>query len=169
MGIQSIIGDVKSGVNNNVSAILNSAWGAVSGQADRIGTYVANVYSGGFAGVSNFDNLYDAIRKYAENTRDIIAKYDANTDIEDTFKGEVAQAIPQFVKETQSLLEAYVTIVEKWKDELADVYQRYQQGSQNLSQNISQDAQDVRQQTQRIMDDSGPSTGPSAGGSVDIG
>ena len=78
MGIQSIIGDIKSTVGQKVKSFLDSAWGAVSGIADRVGTFVANIWSGGFAGVSDFGELKSAITTYSNNVQDIINQYNSD-------------------------------------------------------------------------------------------
>ncbi len=150
MGIQSIIGDIKSTVGQKVKSFLDSAWGAVSGIADRVGTFVANVWSGGFAGVSDFGELKSAITTYSNNVQDIINQYNAQADLDSTFKGKAGTEMTEFVKSTKSLLDAYVKLVEKWNGELDGYYEKYQSGDTTLSSNVQSDAQAVEQAAQKV-------------------
>jgi gas vesicle protein len=150
MGIQSIIGDVKSSVGNQINSFLEEAWGAVSGLKDQVGTYVSNIWSGGFAGVSNFEELKSAIDTYSADVDEIIEKYDASADLSVTFQGKAGEELTEFVNSTKSLLMAYGQLVKKWKDELNDAYEKYQSGDTTLSSNVSQDAQDVAAAAQKV-------------------
>lgn len=150
MGIQSIIGDIKSTVGQNIKSFLESAWGAVNGIASNIGTFVANVYGGGFAGVSDFGALKTAITNYSNNVQEIVNTYDVNADLEQTFKGKAGEEMRTFITSTKSLLDAYVKLVEKWNTELDDAYEKYQQGDTSLQSNVSSDAQAVEQAAQNV-------------------
>ena len=167
MGIQGLIGDVTSTTGNSIKNSLNSAFGFLKAASDRISTFTANIYSGGFAGVSNFDELYAAIDTYSKGVQEAVNEYKADTDISSTFKAKAAEELPKFVEATQSLLNAYVGLVENWKSELADVYQKYIQGSNTLSQTVQQDTQNVVQNAQRINSEG--HQGMSAGGDINIG
>ena len=48
MGIQNFIGDITSNVGQSIQGFLDSAWSAVSGIGERVGTFVANIWDGGF-------------------------------------------------------------------------------------------------------------------------
>ena len=167
MGIQGLIGDVTSTAGNSIKNSLNSAFGLLKGAADRIGTFTANIYSGGFAGVSNFNELYAAIDTYSNNVQNAVNEYKANTDISNTFKGSAADELPKFVEATQALLNAYVGLVEEWKTELAQYYEKYTQGSNQLSQNVQQDTQSVVENAQRISGEG--HQGVPTGGDINIG
>lgn len=143
MGIQGIIGDVKSTVGQRISAFLDQAWAAVSGIASNIGSFVANVWDGGFAGVSNFENLKAAVTKYSKGVKEIVDDYQVDADLGQTFKGAAGTAMTEFITSTKSLLDAYVKLVEKWNLELDDAYQKYTEGDTNLSETVTQDAEDV--------------------------
>ena len=150
MGLQALIGDVKSTVGNNIKSFLESAWGAVSGISANIGSFVANVWSGGFAGVSNFEALKTAITNYANKVQEIIDEYDTKADLEQTFKGKAGEEMTTFIAATKSLLDAYVKLVTKWKEELDDAYEKYQQGDTSLQSNVASDAQAVEQAAQNV-------------------
>lgn len=150
MGIQSLIGDVASTFGNTFTNVLEGAWGAVSGIASGIGTFVANIWDGGFAGVSNFDGLKTAVTNYSKGVQDIVATYDANADLDVTFKGKAAEELRNFVKATKSLLQAYVKLVEKWNTELDEAYTKYQSGDTTLQSNVQSDAQAVEQAAQNL-------------------
>ena len=150
MGIQSIIGDVKSTVGNKIKSFLDTAWGAVSGLSNNIGTFVANVWGGGFAGVSDFGALKSAVTSYSNNVQEIINQYDTKADLETTFKGKAGEEMTTFVVATKSLLDAYVKLVEKWNNELDEYYERYQQGDTTLQANVASDAQAVEQAAQKV-------------------
>ena len=150
MSIQSIIGDVKSRVGNNIKSFLESAWGAVSGIAANVGTFVANIWGGGFAGVSNFDALKTAVSNYATKTQEIIDQYDTAADLDQTFKGSAGTEMTTFITATKSLLDAYVKLVEKWNEELDDAYTKYTEGDKTLSQNVTSDAEAVEKAAQNV-------------------
>lgn len=150
MGIQSIIGDIKSTVGQNIKSFLDSAWGAVNGLAGNIGSFIANVYGGGFAGVSDFGALKTAITNYSNQVQEIVDTYDVNADLEQTFKGKAGEEMTTFIASTKSLLDAYVKLVEKWNTELDDAYEKYQQGDTSLQSNVSSDAQQVEQAAQNV-------------------
>lgn len=150
MGIQSIIGDVSSAIGNNVQGFLDGAWSAVHGIADNIGSFVANIWSGGFAGVSNYDQLKSAVSSYSNDVKSIVDNYNMDADLEQTFKGEAGTTLKEFVTATKSLLDAYVALVEKWNTELDTYYEKYQGGDTSLSQNVSSDAQQVEQAAQNV-------------------
>ena len=150
MGLQSLIGDVKSTVGNNIKSFLESAWGAVSGLSSNIGSFVANIWGGGFAGVSNFDALKTAVTNYANKVQEIIDEYDTSADLEQTFQGKAGEEMTTFITATKSLLDAYVRLVNKWNDELDDAYAKYQAGDQTLQSNVASDAQAVEQAAQNV-------------------
>ena len=150
MGLQSLIGDIKSAVGNHIQSFLDTAWGAVNGISDSIGTYVANIWSGGFAGVSDFGALKSAITKYSNNVQKIINDYNTKADLEATFKGKAGQEMTGFVTSTKSLLDAYVKLVEKWNSELDTYYANYKKGDQTLSSNVISDAQAVKQAASKV-------------------
>lgn len=150
MSLQSLIGDVKTSVGQNINSFLDNAWSAVNGTADKIGTYVANIWDGGFAGVSNFEELKSAISEYSKNVQTIVDEYDASADLDQTFKGVAAGALPEFIAATKSLLDAYAKLVEKWNVELDEAFEKYTSGDQTLSQNVSQDAQQVQSAAQNV-------------------
>ena len=150
MGIQSIIGDVKSNAGQKIQSLLDTAYSQASGMAGSIGTFVSNVFDGGFAGVSDFEALNSAITRYKEEVQSIVDTYNANADLEQTFKGEVATAMHEFVTNTKMLLEAYASIVEQWNVDLGEVYARYQEGAGATAQKIQSDAEAVKQAAQNI-------------------
>ena len=150
MGLQSFIGDVKSTVGQNIKSFLDTAWGAVSGISNQIGSFVANIWDGGFAGVSNFENLKTAVTTYSKNVQDIVDQYDMNSDLTQTFKGTAGDTMTEFVTATKSLLDAYVKLVEKWNTELDDAYAKYQAGDTSLSQAVNSDAQAVTQAASNV-------------------
>lgn len=150
MGIQSLIGDIRSTVGQNIRSFLDSAWGAVNGLSSGIGTFVANVFDGGFAGVSDFGALKTAITNYSNQVQEIVNTYDVNADLEQTFKGKAGEEMTTFISSTKSLLDAYVKLVEKWNTELDDAYEKYQQGDTSLQSNVSSDAQAVEQAAQKV-------------------
>lgn len=150
MGIQSIIGDVKSTVGQRISSFLDTAYSAVNGISDRIGTFVANIWSGGFAGVSDFEALKAGIKEYSSNVQSIINDYDVNADLEQTFKGAAGEEMKTFITSTKALLDAYAQLVEKWNLELEDAYEKYKSGDTTLQTNVSSDAQEVQQAAQSV-------------------
>ena len=150
MGIQSIIGDVKSTVGQRISSFLDQAWAAASGIADTVGTFVANIWSGGFAGVSDFEALKRAIREYSKGVQEIVDNYKTDADLGVTFKGDAATAMTEFITSTKELLMAYVKLVEKWESELDDIYTKYQEGDKNLSQSVNQDSESVLAASKKV-------------------
>ena len=150
MGIQGVIGDVRSTVGQRISSFLDMAWGAVSGLATNIGSFVANIWDGGFAGVSNFEQLKTAITNYSNNVKEIVDTYDTSADLESTFKGQAGTAMTEFITSTKSLLDAYVKLVEKWNVELDDAYQKYQEGDTNLAESVTSDAEDVASAAEKV-------------------
>lgn len=150
MGIQAIIGDIRSNAGQTIQSLLDTAYSHASGMAGSIGTFISNVYDGGFAGVSDFDALKQAITRYKEEVQSIVDTYNANADLEQTFKGEVATAMHEFVTNTKTLLEAYASMVEQWNIDLVDVYTKYQEGASSTAQKIQSDAQDVLAAAQNI-------------------
>ena len=150
MGIQGIIGDVSSNIGNRITSFLENAWNAVSGITANIGTFVADVWDGGFVGVKDFEALKAAVSEYSAKTQAVIDEYNVNADLDNALKGEAAQALHEFVVSTKSLLDAYVKLVEKWNAELDEYMTNYQEGDQNLSANVSQDAQDVASAAENI-------------------
>lgn len=150
MGIQSIIGDVKSTVGNNIRSAFDTALSAVTGMADRVGTFVGNIWDGGFAGLSNFTNLDSAITKYVQGIQQIVDEYNEATDLDSTLKGEVATAMGEFVKSTKDLLKAWAGAVSAWQSELKTYAEQYAQGAGTLAQTISSDAQEVEKAAQSV-------------------
>lgn len=150
MGIQGIIGDVTSNIGNQISSFLENAWNAVNGIASGIGTFVADVWDGGFVGVKDFEALKSAITEYSNKTQAVIDEYNVNADLDTALKGEAATALQEFVVSTKSLLDAYVKLVEKWNTELDEYMKNYAEGDQNLSANVSEDAQSVAQAAENI-------------------
>lgn len=150
MGIQNFIGDITSNVGQSIQGFLDSAWSAVSGIGERVGTFVANIWDGGFAGVSNYDGLKTAISNYSKDVQDIVNQYQPDADISDSFQGQSAEALHEFVTSTKSLLDAYVALVEKWNTELDTYYEKYQSGDTTLSNNVSSDAQDVADAASKV-------------------
>lgn len=150
MGIQGIIGDVSSSIGNKISSFLENAWNAVSGITAGIGTFVADVWDGGFVGVKDFEALKAAITDYSAKTQTVIDEYNINADLETALKGEAATALQEFVVSTKSLLDAYVKLVEKWNVELDEYMKNYEEGDLNLSSNVSEDAQSVAQAAENI-------------------
>lgn len=150
MGIQSIIGDVTSQLGNTIQSTLSQINAAVSGLADQVGTFVANIWSGGFAGVSNFDDLKSAVNTYATSIQQTVDEYNPDAEITGTFKGTVEEAIKEYVKSTKDLLNAYVSLVKQWNAELDEAYANYQQGAQGTAASVSADAATVEAQAQSI-------------------
>lgn len=150
MGLQGLIGDVTSTVGNNIKGFLETAWGAVNGIPDRIGTFVADVWDGGFAGVSDFEALKTAIKNYSDNVQKTVNEYNINTNLQSTFKGSAGEELKTFVVATKSLLDAYVKLVEKWNVELNEAYKNYKTGDATLKNNVSNDARDVNAAAKNI-------------------
>ncbi len=146
MGIQSIIGDVKSNVGQRITSVLDTMYGQVSGLANNAGTFVANVWDGGFAGIneSGLADLKQAIESYKNANIDLINEYNEAADLDVTFKGDVQAAVQEFVRNTKELLNAWVSAVEFWSKELDEYALNYKAGASNLASNISSDAQEVK-------------------------
>ena len=151
MGIQSVIGDVKSTVGQNISYFLDEAWSAVNGVTSGIGTFTANIWDGGFAGVSDFDALKSAIEKYAQNVSDIVDEYNVDADLGNTFKGAAATSLSEFIASTKELLKAYVQLVNLWKTELDDAYTKYNEGDTNLNTDVTSDSDDVKNAAKNVQ------------------
>ena len=150
MGIQSIIGDISSKIGNNIQSAFDTALSSVSGMADRVGTFVGNIWDGGFAGLSNFTNLDSAIKKYVQGIQQIVDEYNETTDLDNTLKGEVATAMGEFVTATKTLLKAWAGAVTAWGSELNEYYKQYAAGAGNLSKSISADAQEVTKAAESV-------------------
>ena len=150
MGIQGIIGDVSSNIGNKITTFLENAWNAVNGITSNIGTFVADIWDGGFVGVKDFEALKAAVTEYSTKTQAVIDEYNVNADLDTALKGDAATALHEFVVSTKSLLDAYVKLVEKWNSELDEYMQNYQEGDSNLSDNVLQDAQDVAAAAENI-------------------
>lgn len=150
MSLQSIVGDVKSSVGQNIQSFLEQAWSAASGIADQVGTFTANIWSGGFAGVSNFAELKSAITSYSNNVQSLIDEYDSHADLEATFKGQAGEAMNEFITATKSLLDAYARLVEKWNSELDEYYENYTSGDTSLQASVASDTQSVQSAAQNI-------------------
>ena len=113
-----LIGDAKSAYSNKQKNRVDTAVLLSKQLFQSIGSFCANIYGGGFAGVSNFSQLKAAISAYARKTNSAIASYNANARIESTFKGKAADECRTFIGATKELLKAYVDLVQKWNDEL---------------------------------------------------
>ena len=150
MGIQAIIGDVQSTLGQVLTSIYDNATSLISGFAGQIGTFVANIWDSGFAGVSNFDSLKAAINKYSQNIQNIVNEYNENADLDSTFKGKAGESMHTFVQNTKTLLQAFVSLVEQWNNELDDAYAKYQSGDTSLSASVESDAQAVAEKAQNI-------------------
>lgn len=150
MGLQSLIGDVKSTVGNGITSALESAWGAITGVTSGIGTFVANIWDGGFAGVSDFEALKAAVNSYSDGVQEIVDQYNVNADLESTFKGQAGEELKTFITATKNLLNAYVGLVKQWNKELDDAYTKYQSGDTTLQSNVASDAQEVEKAAQNV-------------------
>ena len=150
MGIQGIIGDVSSSIGNAMKNIFENAGNVLTNIASGIGTFVADVWDGGFVGVSDFEALKAAITEYSNRTKTMIDEYNANADLDQALKGEAAAALQEFIVQTKALLEAYVALVEKWNAELDEYLTNYSQGDTNLASNVSEDAAKVAAEAQNV-------------------
>lgn len=150
MSLQMLVGDIKSTAGAAIKNLIDSALSASKGLAAGIGAFHADIWGTGFAGVSNFTQLKAAISNYSKKTKAAIAAYNANTKLDQTFKGKAADETKGFIKATQQLLEAYVALVEKWNKELDDAYAKYQAGDKTLSQKVNQDTQAVKKAAQNV-------------------
>lgn len=150
MSSQMLIGDVKSVYGNTIKNALESSVSLTKGLSSIIGSFTANIFGTGFAGVSNFTQLKQAISNYSRKTRAAINQYNANANVSKTFKGKSADQAREFINATKQLLEAYVALVEKWNKELDDAYAKYQSGDKTLSQRVAQDTQTVKKNAQQV-------------------
>lgn len=149
-GAQSLIGDVQARLGHQIGNQLDVANSYLSTIADAIGTFVANIWSGGFAGVSDFDDLKQSIETYSNNVQEIVNTYDASAQVDATFKGQAGQELTSFIAATKELLDAYVNYVKSWNKELDEIYEKYNQGDTTLQSNVASDSQRVQQASQSI-------------------
>lgn len=149
-GAQSLIGDVQARLGHQIGNQLDVANSYLSTIADSIGTFIANIWSGGFVGVSNFDDLKSSIEVYSNNVQEIVNTYDATAQVDATFKGKAGTELTGFIQATKQLLDAYVNYVKSWNDELDEIYEKYNQGDASLQSNVSSDSQKVQQASQSI-------------------
>ncbi|MBR6136828.1 MAG: hypothetical protein IKQ06_01580 [Bacilli bacterium] len=158
----------KSAVKNGISPFLQSIGDAIGGFGaqlsnkaavnsnnnlrfqTQVGGFVANVFGDDFAGVSNFEDLKEAISKYSREVQEIVKEYDERARLDTTFKGKAGEELHTFVEATKELLNAYVKLIEKWNEELDDAYARYQAGDVQIQQNVQSDAQAVQQAAQNV-------------------
>lgn len=158
----------KSAVKNGISPFLQSIGDAIGGFGAKlsnraavnsnnnlkfqtqVGGFVANVFGDDFAGVSNFEDLKEAISKYSREVQEIVKEYDERARLDTTFKGKAGEELHTFVEATKELLNAYVKLIEKWNEELDDAYARYQAGDVQIQQNVQSDAQAVQQAAQNV-------------------
>ena len=168
-GVAGVVNQTgKSAVKNGISPFLQSIGDAIGGFGaqlsnkaavnsnnnlrfqTQVGGFVANVFGDDFAGVSNFEDLKEAISKYSREVQEIVKEYDERARLDTTFKGKAGEELHTFVEATKELLNAYVKLIEKWNEELDDAYARYQAGDVQIQQNVQSDAQAVQQAAQNV-------------------
>ncbi len=130
------INDIISKANSNIDTI--------------VGETKFSVFSPGadFAGMdsASIPQFHAAVDKYRNNIEQIIEKFNAISESQmgNTYKGEVAKATSDFLQAMKQLLRKYVSAIDIEKKEITDANQRWTQAAQEISGSVTGDAESIR-------------------------
>ena len=170
-GIGNAVSDLTHNVGNSVNNLFNDIGSTVSGWAASAGEWVSSLWDGGFAGVSDFEALKVAIKTYIDGVNEVINEFNADANLDTTIKGQAGAALSDYVATTKKALQAYVSVLNIWKDDLDKVLEAYKSGDIDIQSAIENTTQDLQQNVNRIDSDSTGLGGveSSRGGIIDIG
>lgn len=152
MSIQSAVGNLVSGVNNDLQSILMAAKTALQNIVGSVNTGLNTMWSGGFAGIdeNNLDIMKNALIEYCDTIDAHINEFDQMSKLEVAYKGVIQDAADEFVKSVKDILVAYVSTMRRNISEADNAFQNYKEAAQQIAQNVSTDAEQVRSEAQKI-------------------
>ena len=150
ISVQRTGGNIASNISNNFDASLSTAGSYLQGLIDSADSFFSNIWSGGFVGIKNFDDLKAAFTKYSAGVQAAVDEYNEAADISSTIKGEAADGLKQFVVSTKELLSAYATLVKSWESDLDDVAKAYTDKTTDINKDVSSKAAEVSQLAKSI-------------------
>lgn len=152
MSIQSALGNIVSGVTNDLQGLLTAAKAKLEGIVGGIATSMTNLWDGGFAGIdeNNFDTLKAALESYCNSIDEIIRGFDQTTNLDVAYKGAINEAANDFVDSVKEILTAYVSTMRRNIAEADTAFQNYAQAAQSIAQDVKSDAADIRSEAQNI-------------------
>lgn len=152
MSLQSFVGDALRGAQNTLSDVFSSAKGTLENIVGSTSTALTNVWSGGFAGISETGivDLKNALNNYINNIEATIASFDEAGNIENALKGNIQTAAQDFIAAIKQLLQAWVTQMRVNLADLDSAYKNYTEAAADLSTQTSSNADSIRSQAQEI-------------------
>jgi hypothetical protein len=113
--VNTVVSDAKS----KILAILGGAQSKLS----------AGLFAGDndFTGINinGLNTLQQSIRNYCNKVQAIVNNYKEDAEISGAFKGDVAEAVQEFVKEVKKLLTAYVSNIRRDSEEAGVIFAKY--------------------------------------------
>ena len=155
MSLQSSVGNVTRSATESVKSILSTTTGKIENTIGTATTAVTNVWSGGFAGIStaNATALENAINTYIQGIQDTIQGFNENANLENAYKGAAQEGAQVLLRESKSLLQAYVSLMKRSVNDFHDAVERYVQAAGDLGTKISQQADEIRANAESIKMD----------------
>lgn len=148
MSIKSISGNVGSYLNNTAETGLAYGRNLLNNVTNTVSTSLGNIWSGGFAGISQTEvegTLIPAIEKYCETIEGQISSFNAEGDLSQTFAGEKMQAAAgDYVSAIKELLQAYVSTMRQEIARVRQAYEAWNSGTASVASNASSNASEIR-------------------------
>ena len=139
--------DLASKMSTADSAVA-TAVGDLIGEDQSLFSTVANIYDGGFAGMSKtgIQDLKNHINQYANDLQKIIDGYDAEADITGGLaEGSKAQiAASDFIKDIKVLLDAYISTLKTYAEDAETAYNNYVGADTSIGASVDQTGSDVQ-------------------------
>ena len=127
-------------VVNRAGDILGNLRSGIQGWAGAIKTSVAN--GSAFVGLNyeQVPNIRQAIRDYVKKIQDAANGLNDAAQAENAVKGEVVAATQQYLKALKEVLDAYITGLLVYSDNMERYYRAYKTSDTTLSSDVSQEA-----------------------------
>lgn len=127
-------------VVNRAGDILGNLRSGIQGWAGAIKTSVAN--GSAFVGLNyeQVPNIRQAIRDYVKKIQDAANGLNDAAQAENAVKGEVVAATQQYLKALKEVLDAYITGLLVYSDNMERYYLAYKTSDTTLSSDVSQEA-----------------------------
>lgn len=142
----------------DISQDLQATAAGVSGTIGGGGSGEIVVGDGGFAistagtagvdfagmkegGIADFNSAIDT---YRDGIQDIINEFNPNADMEKALKGQVAEAVHEFLESFKELLRKYVEAIDIEKKAINEAHKNWLTASGSIAGDIQSDSSDIR-------------------------
>lgn len=155
MSLQSVAGNISTNFQNDIQTTISQAKNFFNNLFGQVQADLSHIWDGGFAGIdqNGLETLKGAIETYCQRIEGVITGFNQNANVEQAFKGPIADACASYVDSVKGLIAAYVSTVRAEKTDAGTAFENYAIGAQQLSQNMVSDSDTIRQQAQSIRID----------------